>query len=121
MEEMALSHSQVSILDYIARQPDAGIQEIAQKLDLATPTVSVSVRQLETGGWLQREPDPEDGRAVRLSLTSRGKQIHRKIHGFRRRKFEILLSGIAPPKREQLLTLLEDALNAAEQGEKEND
>ncbi len=109
-----LSPSLMAIVDFVATSPHSGIKEIARGLKLSTPTVSVSVRQLEKAGFLKRQPHPIDGRAVQLFLTPQGQALHEQTYAFRRQTFERLLAGLTPEERETLLALLEKALNQAD-------
>ena len=113
-EHVATSPSHLALIEYAASNPDCGVQEMAEALQLSTPTVSISARQLEKGGLIARKPNPEDGRAVQLFLTPKGEDVHQRAHSFHRQKFEKLLSGLNPEERELLISLLERALNAAE-------
>lgn len=113
-EEAQISPSLIPLLEYTAAHPGCGIQEMAQGLKLATPTVSIGVRQLEDAGFVERLPDPQDGRAVRLFLRPAGQDLHQRTRSFRRQKFEHLLAGLTPQERATLLELLEKALSAAE-------
>ncbi len=113
-EEMRVSPSHLALIDYVERNPKCGVQEIAEALHLSTPTVSVSVRQLEKNGLIARKPNPEDGRSIQLFLTQKGEEIQKNIQAFHRQKFKTLLEGLTPKERELLITLLEKALNAAE-------
>ena len=113
-EDSATSPSHLALIEYAASSPDCGIQEMAEAVKLSTPTVSISVRQLEKSGLIARKPHPEDGRAVQLFLTSKGEKVHQRALSFHRQKFEKLLSGLTPEEREILVSLLEQALNAAE-------
>ena len=113
-EHVATSPSHLALIEYVANHPGCGIQEIADALKLATPTVSISVRQLEKSGLIARKPHPEDGRAVQLSLTPKGEEIQQHALNFHCEKFKNLLSGLASEERELLVGLLEKALNAAE-------
>lgn len=113
-EKEQISHSLIPLLEFMAANPGCGIQEMAQGLDLATPTVSIGVRQLEKIEFVERQPDPQDGRAVRLFLTFSGQEFHRRTHRFRRQKFEKLLAGLTSQERNTLIGLLEKALSSAE-------
>jgi len=113
-EGLAASPSQMSLIEYAASNPDCGIQEMAKALNLSTPTVSIGVRQLEKEGFIARKPNPKDGRAVHLFLTTEGKEIHRRAHTFQHTKIKKLLSGLTPEERETLVCLLEQAINNAE-------
>jgi len=113
-EGTGTSPSHLVLIGYTATNPDCGIQEMAEALNLSTPTVSISVRQLEKSGLIARKPNPYDGRAVQLFLTPKGDEIHQRAHSFHRQNFETLLSGLAPEKRETLVSLFEQAINTAE-------
>jgi DNA-binding MarR family transcriptional regulator len=77
-----LSPSQVEVLGCVRRQPDIGVRDAATVLRLAPNTVSTIVGQLVDLGFLRRDPDPDDARAVRLRLTAAG---HRRVHTWRDR------------------------------------
>jgi len=113
-KEAHLSPSHLAYLEYLASTPMCGIQEMATVLKLSTPTVSIGVRQLEDAGFVTRQPDPQDGRAVQLFLTPEGQELHQRTHEFRCQKFERLLSGLTSQQRTTLLDLLERAIQAAE-------
>jgi DNA-binding MarR family transcriptional regulator len=88
---------------------------MAEGLNLATPTVSISIRQLEKNGLLTRKPDPNDGRAVQLFLTQTGTEIYQQAQTFHQKKFEQLLKGLSITERDTLVSLLEQAIRAAEE------
>ncbi|MEA3351735.1 MAG: MarR family winged helix-turn-helix transcriptional regulator [Chloroflexota bacterium] len=117
--EAQISLSLITVVDYVAATPGCGIQEVAQGLDLSTPSVSINVSRLEKADFIERQPDPDDGRAVQLFLSPEGEELHQRTHSFRRQKFERLLIGLTPEERDTLLDLLERAISTAEnQGEK---
>jgi DNA-binding MarR family transcriptional regulator len=53
-------------------------REVAGHCGLDAMTVSQIVRTLEGRGWLRREVDAEDARALRLGLTSKGEAVFGK-------------------------------------------
>lgn len=112
--EAKISPSQLALISYTASNPGCGVQAMAEGLRLATPTVSISVRQLEKAGFMERQPDPQDGRAVLLFLTPEGQEFHQRTLEFRCKKFSSLLTELTPQERTTLLNLLEKAVNAAE-------
>ena len=111
----AISIAQLTLLEWVADAPGCGIQDIAQGLDLTAPTVSVGVRRLEKARLVERQPDPEDGRTIRLFLTASGQALCEQAHAFRQAKMRRLLGGLTAEEGETLLGLLERALEAAEQ------
>jgi hypothetical protein len=48
--------------------------ELAARLQLEKSTVSRLVRQMEAHGWIQRNSDRHDGRAVLIRLTRQGRE-----------------------------------------------
>lgn len=109
-----VSPAQMALLDWITTSDGCGVQDIADGLGLTPPTVSVGVRRLEETGLLRRKPNSQDRRAVQLFLTTKGQALQRQSQSFRRRKLELVLSGLTPSEQEMLLGLLEKALRAAE-------
>jgi DNA-binding MarR family transcriptional regulator len=97
-----ISPSQLALISYTASNPGCGVQSMAAELNLATPT------------FMERQPDPQDGRAVQLFLTPTGQELHQRTHEFRCQKFERLLTGLTSRERTTLLDLLERAINTAE-------
>ena len=109
-KEANISISQLAFMGFAASHPGCGIQAMASGLNLSNPTVSIGVGRLEEAGFLTRQPDPQDGRAVQLFLTPQGKDLHQRTHEFRCKKFELLLTGLNPQERMTLNNLLEKAL-----------
>ena len=113
-KEADVSPSQLAFLTFLTLNPGCGIQAMASGLKLSKPTVSIGVSQLEEAGFLTRQPDPQDGRALQLFLTSEGKKLHQRTLEFRCQKFERLLTELTPQERTTLINLLEKAIQAFE-------
>ncbi len=109
-----VSPAQMALLDWIAASNGCGVQDIAGGLNLTPPTVSVGVRRLEEAGLLKRKPNPQDKRSVQFFLTARGQTVQQHSQNFRRKKLELILSGLTQQEQETLLGLLGKALQAAE-------
>lgn len=60
-------------------------------LDLST--VSRHVRALDDAGLITRDPDPDDGRSYRLSLTPTGTELMEQALRRRERSVELALAG----------------------------
>lgn len=113
-KEANISPSQLAYLSFSASHPGYGIQAMASGLKLSKPSVSVGISQLEEAGFLTRQPDPQDGRAVQLFLTPEGQKLHQRTLEFRCKKFECLLKDLTPQERTTLINLLEKAIQAFE-------
>lgn len=114
-EQFRVTPSQFTLLDWVARHPGCGIQDVAAGLRLTAPTVSVAVHRLEEAGFLQRQPNPQDARSIRIYLNAMGEEVHRGVQEFFRRKTKRLLAGLTPEEREKLVDLLGRALSVAEE------
>ena len=118
-EKVGITPPQFILLDWIANSPGSGVSEIAEGLNLTSPTVSVAVRRLEKEGYLERKHDTQDRRSIHLYLTQEGQALYQRGEEFRQHKVKRLLSGLPIKERTEFLELLETALNAAEISEKE--
>lgn len=114
--DQPISAAQLALLDQVYVCDGCGIQEIAAALQLTPPTVSVGIRRLEEAGYITRGADPNDSRAVKLSITDAGKRIRENAVDFRSRKLDILLSGLSPTEQDTILRLLDKAISTAESG-----
>lgn len=68
-----LTLAQYRVLVLVAQRPERA-SALAAKADVQRATLSAIVAGLERSGLLAREPVAEDGRGVRLRVTSRGAQ-----------------------------------------------
>jgi len=62
----------VALIETVDAEP-VRLQDLAERLGVSPPTTSRAVDALVEHGLLERVPDPEDRRAVRISLTERGR------------------------------------------------
>lgn len=69
-----LPMAQVDILQRLSTSPQLRVSEIASRSRLAVNTVSTLVNQLEEANLVARERDPDDRRAVLISLTGEGEE-----------------------------------------------
>lgn len=69
----SLPMAKVELMQCLAERDGARVGEIAMLLRLAQNTVSGLVQQLVEGGYVDRETDPADRRAVRITLSLTGR------------------------------------------------
>jgi DNA-binding MarR family transcriptional regulator len=64
-----------SILLPLFEEDGLRIGELGRRARLAKQTMTTMVRLMERDGLVIREPDPEDGRAMRVHLTARARRF----------------------------------------------
>ena len=117
-KEAKISLSQLTFISFLNSNPGCGVQFLASESRISKPSASIGVSQLEEAGFLTRQTDSKDRRAVHLYLTPKGQELHNRTHEFRCKKFEQLLKDLNPLERTTLLELLEKAIQNVELEEK---
>jgi len=84
-------------------------------LTISAPTVSVTVNKLVALGWLEKNPDPEDGRATLISLADKsldiiGQMKKKQLLGINR-----VLCSLNEKEQQSLLNLLDRIVNSFEE------
>ena len=64
-----------SVLVPLFEEDGLRMGEIARRSRLSKQTMTTLVRLVERDGLVVREPDPDDARAARISLTERGREF----------------------------------------------
>lgn len=81
--------------------------ELAQKLCMPKPSVTVYVKHLEAAGFVRREIDPEDLRRHRLLVTPAGRRIMTRGLTLLSDAFGARLARLSAAEQTQLGALLE--------------
>ena len=55
------------------------ITELAAEERVTQPAITLLVNRLAERGWVERIPDPTDGRAVLVSLTAAGEEVFERL------------------------------------------
>ena len=69
-----LTPTQAQILIHLAQRGPARVTAVADEIAVTQPTASDSVTALVRKGLIEKRPDPEDARAVRLHPTPKGRR-----------------------------------------------
>lgn len=78
LRKTGLSGPQIWALTVLDGAPALSLNELSERLFAHPSTVSGIVDRLEERGAVRKAPDPEDGRGIRLSLTSLGGRLVRR-------------------------------------------
>lgn len=104
-----ISRSEGGILRTLSDGPRR-VTELAELEGLAQPTTTVLIKELERRGCVERSRDPEDGRAVLVSLTPEGAGALERY----RAQYRALLRERIGEMREEQIEALENAVGALE-------
>lgn len=107
-----VSLSEAHALAELSREEPLTQQQLGARLRLEKSTVSRLVGLLEGRGWLERHPNPADGRSVQLRLTEAGSRAAGQIAAARHEKFARLLESIPRDQRPAVLAALETLTEA---------
>jgi DNA-binding MarR family transcriptional regulator len=95
--------------------------ELAVRLSVEAPHVTRQVQRLERAGFVERVPDPDDGRAQRVRLSLTGKEAVDSIRAVSRRWMHEALAEWPPEDRRHLALLfhrmVDDFLDHAERNQ----
>ena len=100
---MPFGPGSMSALVTLASHPGGlRLGELAEAEGVAPPTLTRIVKALERDGYVDRTPDPDDGRAQRVALTPHGRSI---ITGGRSSRIAALrhrLDALSPDDRRRI-------------------
>ena len=91
-----LSHGLLSALATISKQGPLRLAELAQVEQVSAPSTTRLVAELEAKGLVSRTPDPDDGRAILISVTEAGQRTVLVARSARADVMAELLERLAP-------------------------
>jgi DNA-binding MarR family transcriptional regulator len=68
---LGVSRTEMGVIRAVAAHPQR-ITDLAAAEGVTQPAITLLVNRLQRRGWVEREPDPGDGRVVRVALTQLG-------------------------------------------------
>ena len=78
-DSTVLTHTQNHVIEFLYMQQSAlNIKDISSGLNMTKQQLTNIINDLEAQGYVVKEPDIKDKRAVLVSLTSKGKEIQTK-------------------------------------------
>jgi len=87
--------------------------ELADQLQITKQSVNDLLGHLEARGYLNREPDPDDGRARVVRLTPKGWRLQKTLHGEARAAERHIAETLGPRRYTQLHRALEELTRIA--------
>jgi DNA-binding MarR family transcriptional regulator len=93
------SSARCTILTELGRADSLSMGELAARLRLDKGWVSRGIDQMVDDGTVIRAPDPDDGRAVVLTLTAKGRKQHRELDRVLDAQIEEVFRRLPPSDR----------------------
>jgi DNA-binding MarR family transcriptional regulator len=81
LEERGLGRVHHRILYFVGRNPQTSVNALLEILDVSKQALHAPLRQLVEGQLVVMQPDEQDRRFKRLSLTSEGKKLEARLTG----------------------------------------
>ncbi len=89
--------------------------ELSQELNVPLSTATRIADWMVGNDYLQRLPDPDDRRVVRVAFTDAGNAMYHEIDAFFMERIENLLHNFTPDERTAFIALLQKIIQTMEQ------
>jgi DNA-binding MarR family transcriptional regulator len=106
VSQLGLTQAQWQLLAYLSRQEGLRQAQIADYLEMQPISVARLVDRMETNGWIERRPDPEDRRAVNLYITAKAEPILEKMWEHAAVSRTEAFAGISKADQDKLFDIL---------------
>jgi DNA-binding MarR family transcriptional regulator len=101
-----LTPTQASVLGLIAFRGPLGLTELAQLEGLNPTMLSRVVGKLTELGLIQRDPNPDDLRAIRVEATDAGRHLHERVKLLRTEAIGTCLDQIPEKSAQTIINAL---------------
>ncbi len=111
----APSEHQGRILAHLDRDDPVMVTELAEYTGVTASTMSLTLKRLETAGWITRDRDPQDRRVTNVRLTESGMRARDRASRLDPRRVDAMLLSLRPEERRWAvrgLALLAEAADA---------
>ncbi len=105
-EGVMSQHSARVILRILNRCDGMRQSELAREAHLSAPTVSATLRRMENEGLIFRREDEQDGRAIGVYLTDKGRAHDAAVRHMLRQLDDVLMQGFTADEIGQLTAML---------------
>jgi DNA-binding MarR family transcriptional regulator len=97
-----LAMPEISALSRLDRGGPATASALAKMEQISPQSMGATLAGLEARGLVRREPDPEDGRRIVLSITGEGLAALGRVRSARAGHLARALAGFSPAELDQL-------------------
>ncbi|TWT05971.1 MarR family transcriptional regulator [Reyranella sp. CPCC 100927] len=120
MRPLGVTRAQWWVIAHLSRQDGMTQIQLADIMDVGKASLGTIVDRLETAGLVERRPDPVDGRAKRVFMTRKSRQLLKTMQDFERVFNARILRRLSDAERNALVRMLSliraDLVGFAEEG-----
>ncbi len=87
---------------------------LSRAVGIEPGTMTQTLRRMERDGLVERRPDPRDGRASRIHLTARARDLEAELKAAAAQVNQVVLAGIGRSPARDLLEALATSITNAE-------
>lgn len=114
VHEYRLPMISMVIMGSIRKEPGITIGELSRRTEMAKSHISNTVESLAQQGLVEKRPDPDDQRLVRVFPTEQAEARYRQMHADIQRQLSRVLVAVSPEKVEALIDGLQSLKAALE-------
>ena len=106
MEALGVKPNQAGILFVLYCEGKMSQRQLAEKIGITPPSMTVALRKLEDQGLILKKPDAKDQRVIQIQLSDRGRECIEELKHVLTGMEDIVYHGISPEERMLLRRLL---------------
>jgi DNA-binding MarR family transcriptional regulator len=95
LQATGLTVAQYTVLQIIARTPDASSARIARECSVSRQSLQDLIRILRDGGWVRVAEQPSSGRSLPIRITPEGRKVLRKADRSMSRLEDRMVAGLS--------------------------
>src|SRR5690606_12355060 len=112
-----LDVAQADALDLIVTNAPVRMNEVAALLRVDPSSATRAIAKLHDRGLVIRDPDPHDARAIRVTPSPNGTELHSRVRSRANTLLAETLDSFRPHEREALAALMERLVTAIDERE----
>ncbi|KAB7896670.1 winged helix DNA-binding protein [Rouxiella sp. S1S-2] len=101
-----ITHMEAKVLSYLGRYPGAVQGDLSRFMERDKAQLARLIKGLRDKGLLTSDPDADDRRIMRLTLTEAGREVKKIMHLQGQELKKVAIEGLSEEEHQQLLSLV---------------
>ncbi|WP_276609427.1 MarR family transcriptional regulator [Bacillus sp. N1-1] len=115
IQSYGLNPTEFAVLELLYHKGNQPLQQIGEKILLASGSITYVVDKLEGKGYLTRNPCPNDRRITHAVITDEGRKLMDRIFPNHEKQVQSIFAGLDEQEKETAITLLKKLGHYAEE------